>query len=201
MAGKEQDFLEDLAVITGSTILKNDNMVDGIEKVKLEHFGSAAKVIISEFKTQFIKGSGTEEEVERHKEVIKARIEQEPSKHFKKIMSDRLTKLNQLQATIYVGGASEVEQGEIRDLIVDSLNSARAALEHGILPGGGTAMYHASKLLPVYTSIEMFEESIGLKIFQESMQLAIKKIIGNSVGEDLVDHYLEEIDKKVTSFH
>ncbi|CAI2363503.1 unnamed protein product [Moneuplotes crassus] len=196
MVGKEQDYLEDLAVITGATILKNDNMVDGIEQVKLEHFGSAAKVIISELKTQFIKGAGTDKEIDKHMEVIKARIEQEPSKHFKKIMRDRFTKLNQLQATIYVGGTTDVEQGEIRDLIVDSLNSARAALEHGILPGGGAAMYHASKLLPVYTNIEMFEESVGLKIFQDSMQLAIRKVIENSVGEDLVGHYLQEINKK-----
>eukprot|EP00344_Euplotes_crassus_P002096 CAMPEP_0197010472 /NCGR_PEP_ID=MMETSP1380-20130617/54420_1 /TAXON_ID=5936 /ORGANISM="Euplotes crassus, Strain CT5" /LENGTH=111 /DNA_ID=CAMNT_0042432407 /DNA_START=260 /DNA_END=591 /DNA_ORIENTATION=+ len=111
MVGKEQDYLEDLAVVTGATILKNDNMVDGIEQVKLEHFGSAAKVIISELKTQFIKGAGTDKEIDKHMEVIKARIEQEPSKHFKKIMRDRFTKLNQLQATIYVGGTTDVEQG------------------------------------------------------------------------------------------
>lgn len=196
MAGKELDWLEDIAVITGAKLLRNDGLNIGIQDAKLEHFGSAAKIIISDTTTQIIKGGGTEEEIEKHKEVISHRIETEESKHFKKIMRDRLTRLNQLQATIYVGGATEAEQGEQRDIIVDSLNSARAALEFGILPGGGTAMYQASKLLPIYLDIENFEENIGVKIFQQALQEGIKRIIGNSKGEDKVGSILDRIEEK-----
>ena len=196
MVGKEEDFLQDIAVVTGATILKNDNMAYGIDDIKFEHFGSAAKVIIGEDKTQIIKGAGTDQDIENHKEIIQSRIENEDSKHFKKIMRDRLTRLNQLQATIYVGGSSELEQGEIRDLMVDSLNSARAALENGILPGGGAAMFHASKLLPVYSDIELLEEKVGITIFQEAMQEAIRKIISNAEGNEKVGSLIEAIEKK-----
>ena len=111
-------------------------------------------------------------------------------------MRDRITRLNQIQATIYVGGMSETEQGEERDHIVDALNSARSALEFGVLPGGGSAMYHASKLLPIYTEVDHFEEMTGLKIFQETMQQPIRHIIGNSQGEEKVGYILENISKE-----
>jgi chaperonin GroEL len=196
MAGKELDWLEDIAVVTGAKLLRDDGLAEGIADVKFEHFGSAAKIIISESTTQIIKGGGTEEEIEKHKEIILHRIDTEESKHFKKIMRDRLTRLNQLQATIYVGGATEAEQGEQRDIMVDSLNAARAALEFGILPGGGTAMYQASKLIPVYLDIDNFEENLGVQIFQEALQEGIKRIIGNSQGDDKVGFILEQIQEK-----
>lgn len=196
LAGKEDDFFEDVAVVTGATIIKDDGIGIGIPEIELQHFGSATKVIVTEDSTQIIEGAGTEESVEKHLNTLKYQIEKEESKHFKKVMIERLTRLNQLQATIYVGGVSEVEIGENRDLIVDSLNSARAALENGILPGGGAAMFHASKLLPIYSNIELAEENVGVQIFREAMQEAMKKIIINSVGEERVGYILEQVEQQ-----
>lgn len=195
MAGKEEDFLEDVAVITGSKLIKNDGISEGFEDITLEHFGSAQKVHIGEFDTQIIGGAGTEEQLKLHIKNIQYDIEKEDSKHFKKIMKERITRLNQTQAVIGVGGESEVVIGENRDLIVDSLNSARASLESGVLPGGGTALYHASKLIPVYTTVDMAQENVGVKIFQEALREAIERIIGNAIGYEHVGHIIEKIDE------
>ena len=83
MVGKEEDFLEDIAVVTGAQILRNDDIIEGIDDLKVEHFGGAAKVIITENSTQIIKGSGTQEAMDDHLDTIRTRIEAEDSKHFK----------------------------------------------------------------------------------------------------------------------
>ena len=110
-------------------------------------------------------------------------------------MKERLTRLNQLQAVIGVGGGTEAQIGENRDLIVDSLNSARAALESGVLPGGGAAMFHASKLIPAYVDINSVEESLGIKIFQEAMQEPLRKIVSNAWGMEHVGHVVEKVNQ------
>ena len=195
MVGKEEEFIEDIAVLTGATVLKNDGFKIGIKDAELKHFGSATKVIVGEDVTQIIGGGGKEEAIELHKNNIIYKAEKEESKHFKKILKERLTRLNQIQAVIGVGGGSEAQIGENRDLIVDSLNSARAALEKGVLPGGGSAMFHASKLLPAYVDIDSVEENLGVKIFQETMQLPLKKIISNFWGEEHVGNIVDKVNK------
>ena len=195
MAGKEEEFIQDIAVICGAKIIKNDGMSSySLDNISFDMFGSAAKVHISEGQTQIIGGAGTSEELDKHRGLIQHQIEHEESKHFKKIMRDRLTRLNQMQAIIGVGGETEAVIGENRDLIVDSLNSARASLESGVLPGGGISLYHASKLLPVYADIAKADENVGIKIFQESLTECVRKIIGNAIGEERVGRVLEKID-------
>ena len=200
MVGKEEDFLQDIAVITGAQMLKNDGFIDGIDDLKISHFGSATKVIVSQNNTQIIGGGGTQEELEAHKNFIMDQMNREDSKHFHRIMRDRLTRLNNLQAVIGVGGETQARIGENRDLIVDALNSARASLESGILPGGGVSLYHASKLIPVYTEVDMVDENSGIYIFQESLRESVRKIITNAVGEEHVGAIVDKIDSS-NDFH
>ena len=199
--GYEEQSLEDIAVLTGATLVKNDGLKDNLRDIGMEYFGTASKVIIGQDQTQIIGGQGNAEAIEEYKKNLEYDIQQEPSKHFKKIKSDRLMRLNQIQATIMVGGSGDAEMGEERDLIVDSLNSARAALETGILPGGGAALFHASKLLEVYSDVDKEEENIGIKAFKEALQQPIRKIIGNSIGEDHVGYIIQQIEKEVSYMH
>jgi len=196
MVGKEQDFLEDVAVITGSTIINNDGIGISLQDIQPEHFGTAVKVIVGEDETQIIGGGGTEEAIAKYKEQVVHKISMEESKHFQKIMKERLTRLNQIQAVIGVGGRTQAQIGENRDLIVDSLNSARAALEHGVLPGGGAAMFHASKLLPAYVHVDSVDENVGVKIFQDAMKEPLRRIITNAVGENSVGTISNKVDEQ-----
>jgi chaperonin GroEL len=192
MAGQEEHYLKDIAVVTGATLIKNDDLLNSLKEVKFSDFGSAQKVIIDEENTQIIGGEGSQSEIEAHLASIVKYISSEESKNSRKIAQERLTRLNQIQATIYVGGTGEAEQGENRDLIVDALNSARAALESGILPGGGSAMFHASRLLEMVTEVNE-DEKVGVKVFKEAMEQPIRNIVGNSIGEEHVGHILEKI--------
>lgn len=192
MVGQEEHYLKDIAVMTGATIIKNDGLLNSIKEVKLSDFGTATKVVIDEDNTQIIGGGGSQSEIDAHLASISEYIASEESKNSRKIAQERLTRLNQIQATIYVGGNGDAEQGENRDLIVDALNSARAALESGILPGGGSAMFHASRLLEMVTEVNE-EERVGVKVFREAMEQPIRHIVGNSIGEEHIGSTLEEI--------
>ncbi len=114
---------------------------------------------------------------------------------------DRLTRLNSKVAEIEVGGRTDSEKGEIRDLIVDSLNSAKSAMQNGILPGGGVALYQASKVLESGLPDLVSEESerLGVKVMQEALKCPIRYVIENKTGESC-GHILEKIENEGNFF-
>lgn len=102
----------------------------------------------------------------------------------KNIHQERLSRLTSTIAEIHVGGYSEVERGEERDLIIDSLNSAKSAIKGGVLPGGGVALFHASKVLEseLINDLEDPSERVGAKILLEALKVPIQKLIQNKTG-------------------
>ena len=115
----------------------------------------------------------------------------------KGIHRDRLTRLSAKVAEIEVGGRTDSQKGEIRDLIIDSLNSAKSAMQNGVLPGGGVALYQASKILESGLPDLVKEESerLGVKVMQEALKRPIRAVIENKIGEDC-GHIISKIDKE-----
>ena len=139
-AGYEKDLLTDLAVHTGATVVDNEFKLK-LEQVTLDHFGSAKKIVIDGNTTHIVGGSGNADKVQERLREIKEKIDSEPKNHMKQVHKDRYSRMQSRVAEIEVGGRTDSAKGEIRDHIVDSLNSAKNAMQHGILPGGGVALY------------------------------------------------------------
>ena len=144
--GIEKEHLKDIAVMTGATLIDND-LVLKLSDIKMEHFGSAKTVRIDNDFTHIVGGGFSQESMELRHQEIEYQIEEETSKNMKGIHRERLARMKAKIAEIQMGGSTDVEQGEERDLIVDALNSAKSAMEYGVLPGGGVALYQASKIL------------------------------------------------------
>ena len=115
--------------------------------MRLEHLGRAALIKVGEYQTNIVDGQGDQQKLQEWMDEIRVKIRDEEKERLKAVHRERLARLQSKVAEIRVGGHTEVMQGEERDLIVDAINSAKSALQHGVLPGGGVAMYHASKLL------------------------------------------------------
>ena len=122
--------------------------------------------------------------MEKRLDEIRDTINLEPSPHLKGVHKERLARLQAKVAEIQIGGRSDVERGEERDIIVDALNSARSAMQTGILPGGGVALYNASKLLldGLPNQVQDPYESIGVKILAHALRQPIKIVIENKTG-------------------
>jgi chaperonin GroEL len=146
LANMQKEMLTDIAIATGATIIDNEYTIK-LDQVKLEHFGSAKKIAVDMNMTHIVGGSGSEAAVQDRIREIARVIATETSLNLKNVHRDRLTRLNAKVAEIEVGGRTEAQRGEIRDLIVDALNSAKSAMMNGVLPGGGVALYQASKVL------------------------------------------------------
>ena len=151
--------------MTGATLVDNEFGLK-IEDVRLEHFGSAKTIRVDQDFTHIIGGSFTDEQMAKRYEEIETTIELEPSKHLKNVHKERLARMKAMIAEIQIGGNTEVEQGAERDLIVDALNSAKSAMEYGVLPGGGVALYQASKTLEhgLADLVSDESEAIGVRI-------------------------------------
>ena len=146
MANIQKDVLKDIALSTGATVIDNEYDIK-LSEVTLDHFGSAKKIVADMHTTTIVGGSGNQEQIDNRMAEITRIIAKEHSANMKTIHRDRLTRLQAKVAEIEVGGSTDSEKGEIRDLIIDSLNSAKSAIQYGVLPGGGVALYQASKIL------------------------------------------------------
>lgn len=185
LAGVEKENLKDIAAMTGATLVDNERFGLMLENLELKHLGSANNVRVDAEFTHIVGGSHTEEALQTRIEEIKRTIEREDSIHIKGVHKERLARMTSKIAEIQIGGGTDVERGEERDLIVDALNSARSALEHGILPGGGTALYQASKLLesglPHLVGNDKSEQ-IGVRVLQHALQQPIRRLIENKTA-------------------
>jgi chaperonin GroEL len=184
--------LEDIAALTGGQLISSDAGLT-LEKATVEQLGSAKKVVITKDDTLILHGGGSSQQIEDRIALIQAHIKEATSTYDKDKAKERLSKLSGGVAIIKVGGASEVEVNEKKDRVDDALNATRAAVEEGIVPGGGMALVYASQALEKDIKTDNHDQSFGVKIVRDAIRVPAKTIANNSgyPGEIIVAKLLE----------
>ncbi|CAN7537776.1 chaperonin GroEL [Rhizobium sp. LjRoot254] len=177
---RRKAMLEDLAILTGGTVISEDIGVK-LENVTLDMLGRAKKVSITKENTTIVDGAGQKSDIEGRVTQIKAQIEETTSDYDREKLQERLAKLAGGVAVIRVGGSTEVEVKEKKDRIDDALNATRAAVEEGIVPGGGTALLRASVVLDIKG--ENDDQNAGINIVRKALQSLTRQIAENAGDE------------------
>lgn len=182
---KKKQTLEDIAVLTGGTVISKEKGLI-LSKLDTNWLGSSRKVVIDKDSTTIVDGAGNVDSINDRVQEIKAQIEDTVSPYEIENLQKRLSRLIGGVSVIHVGGFTEVELRERKDRIEDALHATRAALEEGILPGGGVALLRASVDLatttPEQASLETPGEVLGFNILVEALQTPIRSILTNSIG-------------------
>ncbi|QRG06491.1 chaperonin GroEL [Xanthobacter dioxanivorans] len=175
---RRKAMLEDIAILTGGTVISEDLGIK-LENVTLAQLGRAKKVILEKEKTTIVDGVGEKADIEARVNQIKAQIEETSSDYDREKLQERLAKLAGGVAVIRVGGSTEVEVKEKKDRVDDALNATRAAVEEGIVPGGGVALLRAKKAVETVTS-DNADIKAGIKIVLRALEAPIRQIAENS---------------------
>ncbi len=178
---RRKAMLEDIAIVTGGQVISEDIGIK-LENVKLDMLGKAKTVKIDKDNTTIIDGAGKKTDIQSRVAQIKAQIEETTSDYDKEKLQERLAKLAGGVAVIRVGGATEVEVKERKDRVDDALNATKAAVEEGIIPGGGTALLYASKALKDLTG-DNEDQTQGINIVRRAIQYPIRQIVNNAGQE------------------
>ena len=178
---RRKAMLEDLAVLTSGQVVSEDLGIK-LENVTMDMLGTAKKVIITKEETTVVEGAGKKKEIEGRCHQIRSQIEETSSDYDKEKLQERLAKLAGGVAVIRVGGATETEVKERRDRVDDALNSTRAAVEEGVVPGGGAALLYAAKSLDKLNVADA-DQRVGIDIVRRSLQTPLRQIAENA-GED-----------------
>lgn len=191
---RRKAMLEDIAVLTGGTLISEDIGIK-LENVNLSMLGTAKRIRITKDETTIVEGSGDKQQIKDRCGQIKAQIKDTTSDYDKEKLQERLAKLSGGVAVIRVGGATEVEVKERKDRVDDALHATKAAIEEGILPGGGVALLRAISVLDNIKA-ENEDQKTGINIIKCAIQAPAKKIACNA-GEDgavVVSKILENAD-------
>src|ERR1700749_1237037 len=175
---RRKAMLEDIAVVTGGQVISEDLGIK-LENVKLDMLGKAKTVKIDKDNTTIIDGAGKKTDIQARVAQIKTQIEETTSDYDKEKLQERLAKLAGGVAVIRVGGSTEVEVKEKKDRVDDALNATKAAVEEGILPGGGTALLYATKALAGLTG-DNEDQTQGIQIVRKAIQYPIRQIVENA---------------------
>jgi chaperonin GroEL len=178
---RRKAMLEDLAVLTSGQVISEDLGIK-LENVTMDMLGSAKKVIITKDETTVVEGDGKKKDIQNRCTQIRNQIEETSSDYDKEKLQERLAKLAGGVAVIRVGGATEVEVKERRDRVDDALNSTRAAVEEGVVHGGGVALLYATKSLDKVTG-ENDDQRVGIEIVRRALQAPLRQIAENA-GHD-----------------
>jgi chaperonin GroEL len=178
---RRKAMLEDIAILTGGTMIAEDLGIK-LENVTLQMLGKAKRVRIEKENTTIINGVGAKKDIEGRIAQIKAQIEETTSDYDKEKLQERLAKLAGGVAVIRVGGATEVEVKEKKDRVDDALNATRAAVEEGIVPGGGVALLRAKAAVSKLKS-ENADEQAGISIVLKALEAPIRQIAENAGNE------------------
>ncbi len=176
---RRKAMLEDIAVLTGGRAIMEELGVD-LEKLELSDLGQVKKVVVDKENTTLIEGAGRSEDIKGRIEVIKAEIERTTSDYDREKLQERLAKLSGGVAQINVGAATESEMKEKKARVEDAMHACRAAVEEGILPGGGTAVLRTRKVLDKVRSDAVADERIGVDIVSRAVSAPIKQIADNA---------------------
>ena len=175
---RRKAMLQDIAILTGGTAISEDLGIK-LENVTLEMLGQAKKVVITKEETTVVEGVGKKKDIQARCNQIRAQIEETTSDYDREKLQERLAKLAGGVAVIRVGGATEVEVKERKDRVEDALNSTRAAVEEGILPGGGVALLRAGASLEKM-KIDHEEQKAGVDIVRRALQAPLRQIAQNA---------------------
>ena len=178
---RRKAMLEDIAILTGGQMIAEDLGIK-LENVTLQMLGKAKRVRIEKENTTIINGAGKKSEIEARVSQIKAQIEETTSDYDREKLQERLAKLAGGVAVIRVGGATEVEVKEKKDRVDDALNATRAAVEEGIVPGGGVALLRAKQAVAKLKS-DVSDEQAGINIVLKALEAPIRQIVDNAGGE------------------
>ena len=181
---RRKAMLEDIAILTGGTVISEERGFS-LENTTIDMLGSAEKVTIDKDNTTVVNGSGDVENIKARVNQIKAQIETTTSDYDKEKLQERLAKLSGGVAVLYVGAASEVEMKEKKDRVDDAPHATRAAVEEGIVSGGGVALLQALPSLKKIKS-ENSDEKTGIEIVSRAIESPLRIIVGNSGGEGSV---------------
>ena len=181
---RRKAMLEDIAILTGGTVISEERGFS-LENADLSMLGTAETVTIDKDNTTIVNGSGDAENIKGRVNQIKAQIETTTSDYDKEKLQERLAKLAGGVAVLYVGAASEVEMKEKKDRVDDALHATRAAVEEGIVAGGGVALVRAKALLNNLTT-DNLDETTGVQIVARAIEAPLRTIVENAGGEGSV---------------
>jgi len=175
---RRKEMLQDIAILTGGTAIMDELAID-VEKLELSELGRAKKVTVSKDNTTIVEGAGSSSDIKGRIDMIRAQIENASSDYDREKLEERLAKLAGGVAQINVGAATEVEMKEKKARVEDALHACRAAVEEGILPGGGTAILRARRALDKARKGATGDEKIGIDIVSRAVVAPIKQIAVN----------------------
>ncbi|ANC92331.1 chaperonin GroEL [Azospirillum humicireducens] len=191
---RRKAMLEDMAILTGGQVISEDLGIK-LENVTLDMLGTAKKVVISKETTTIVDGAGDKADIEARCGQIRAQAEETTSDYDREKLQERLAKLAGGVAVIRVGGATEVEVKERKDRVDDAMHATRAAVEEGVVAGGGTALLYASKALDKLTPVND-EQRVGIDIIRRALQAPVRQIAYNAGtdGSIVVGKLLDQTD-------
>ncbi|SHG24533.1 chaperonin GroEL [Salegentibacter echinorum] len=178
---RRKAMLEDIAILTGGTVISEERGFS-LENATIDQLGTAEKVAIDKDNTTVVNGGGDNKQIEERVNQIKAQIETTTSDYDKEKLQERLAKLAGGVAVLYVGAASEVEMKEKKDRVDDALHATRAAVEEGIVAGGGVAFVRAQAVLSKLKA-ENNDENTGIQIIVKAIESPLRTIVTNAGGE------------------
>ncbi|WP_296120962.1 chaperonin GroEL [uncultured Bacteroides sp.] len=181
---RRKEMLEDIAVLTGGVVISEEKGLK-LEQATIEMLGTADKVTVSKDNTTIVNGAGDKENIKERCEQIKAQIASTKSDYDKEKLQERLAKLSGGVAVLYVGAASEVEMKEKKDRVDDALRATRAAIEEGIVPGGGVAYIRALDALEGLKG-DNVDETTGVDIIKRAIEEPLRQIVANAGKEGAV---------------
>ena len=181
---RRKEMLEDIAILTGATVISTDKGMK-IEDADLSMLGTADKVTLNKENTTIVDGAGKKEEIAARVAQIRASIEKATSDYDKEKLQERLAKLAGGVAVLYVGAATEVEMKEKKDRVDDALAATRAAVEEGIVPGGGVAYIRATAALEGMKG-DNEDQTTGIQIVKRAIEEPLRQIVANAGGEGSV---------------
>ena len=181
---RRKEMLEDIAILTGGTVISEERGIR-LDQATLEMLGSAEKVIVNKENTTIVNGLGDKKNIEARVAQIRKQMEVSTSDYDKEKLAERLAKLAGGVAVLYVGAASEVEMKEKKDRVDDALAATRAAVEEGIVPGGGVAYIRAVEALETLKG-DNEDQTTGIQIVKRAIEEPLRQIVTNAGGEGSV---------------
>ncbi|MBN1442087.1 MAG: chaperonin GroEL, partial [Planctomycetes bacterium] len=189
---RRRNLLEDMAILTGATLISADRGMT-LDRVEIEHFGRARKIIVDKDKTTILEGAGQKKALQDRIAQLNMQMEQTTSTYDKEKLTERKAKLGGGIAVLYVGGHTEAEMKERKDRATDALHATRAAIEEGIVPGGGTLLIRALGALEDLKA--RGDEAYGVEVVRSALEEPLRRIAENA-GLDGGEVVAEVADRK-----
>jgi chaperonin GroEL len=188
---KRREMLDDLAALTGAVVVSEERGIN-LTDVNIDMLGNAEKIEITKDKTTIINGSGKPEEIRERVRQLRLSIETATSDYEKEKLQERLAKLAGGIAVLYIGAPTETEMKEKKDRVDDALAATRAAVEEGIVPGGGVALIRCASSLDAVKTVND-DEKLGVDIVRKALQAPLYQIVTNAGGNgNVVVHFVEQ---------